>query len=73
MNYVEEKAQAIIDDMTKHNELTTSVATCDHYNWDREYHRMFPQIADKLRQNGYTVSSKVNFGVTDWTIAKRFD
>lgn len=29
MNYVEEKAQAIIDEMTKRNEITTSVATCE--------------------------------------------
>jgi hypothetical protein len=67
-NYVKTKADEIIESMTKRKELTTTIATCDYSNWDREYHRMFPQIATELRKRGFSVSSTVNHGVTDWVI-----
>lgn len=67
-SYVQEKADAITGYMTKNRQLTTTESTCDYPNWDREYHRMFPRIAEELRKRGFSVSSKVNHGVTDWSI-----
>jgi len=72
MNYVEENAHKLIESMEKDGDIVRKVPTCDHSNWDREYHHMFPQIAQKIREKGYNVTSKVNWGVTDWVITKVF-
>jgi hypothetical protein len=66
--YVKEEAQKIIDLMTKYNETTWTKHTCDHSNSDTKLHAHFPQIAAELRKQGFTVTSKVNWGVTDWQI-----
>ena len=64
--YIEEQAQKIIDGMVKRRVTTDTLATCDYPNWDRQLHRVMPQIANKLRERGLTVTSSVNHGVTDW-------
>jgi metal-dependent amidase/aminoacylase/carboxypeptidase family protein len=66
--YAKNEAQKIIDLMVECEYTELSKSTCDHYNWDREYHRQFPKIAQELRKQGFTVTSSVNFGVTDWVI-----
>jgi hypothetical protein len=72
MKMIDEKinqcVQDIIGYMTKHKELTTKESTCDYRGWDRDKHRLFPQVASKLRTMGYSVTSSINHGVTDWVI-----
>ena len=52
--------------------LTTRFETCScapSFGWSREEYIYMPIVADRLREKGYSVSSNVNHGVTDWTIA----
>jgi hypothetical protein len=52
--------------------LTTSFTTSScapAYGWSVEEHLYMPVVASRLREKGYTVSSSVNWGVTDWLIA----
>lgn len=52
--------------------LTTKFETSScapAFGWSVEEYLYMPQVADRLRQKGYTVSSQVNHGVTDWLIA----
>ena len=39
------------------------------YGWSVEEYMYMPIVACRLREKGYSVSSTVNFGVTDWKIA----
>lgn len=53
--------------------LTTSFETCSiapSYGWSREEYMYMPEMASRLRSKGFTVSSSVNHGVTDWLIAR---
>lgn len=67
-----QKIDEIYDDivgyMVKKKISTTKESTCDYIGWDREKHRLMPQVADRLRKNGFSVTSSVNHGVTDWII-----
>lgn len=67
--YAQEKAQEIIDSMIKYRETETKISTCDASNWDRKLHRNFNNVANELRRKDLKVSSKVNWGVTDWYIS----
>jgi hypothetical protein len=52
--------------------LTTKFMTCKDapsYGWSVEEYMYMPIVADRLRKKGYSVSSSVNWGVTDWLIA----
>ena len=52
--------------------LTTKFETCSSapsFGWSVEEYMYMPLVADRLRKKGYTVSSSVNWGVTDWRIA----
>ena len=52
--------------------LTTKFETSScapAFGWSVEEFLYMPQVANRLRQKGYTVSSQVNHGVTDWLIA----
>jgi hypothetical protein len=52
--------------------LTTTFMTCSDapaFGWSVEEHMYMPQVASRLREKGYSVTSKVNWGVTDWVIA----
>ena len=52
--------------------LTTTFTTCSDapsFGWSVEEYLYMPEVANRLRSIGRTVSSKVNFGVTDWSIA----
>ena len=54
------------------NSLTTRFETCSQapaYGWSVEEHMYMPIVAQRLREKGYSVSSSVNWGVTDWIIA----
>ena len=70
LDYVEKKAVEIMLDMVKRNVYSTSLATCNShsYGWDAELHNAMPQIASLLREKGFTVTSQVNHGVTDWLL-----
>ena len=39
------------------------------YNWSVEEYMYMPIVAQRLRDKGYSVSSSVNWEVTDWVIA----
>jgi len=68
-NYILEKANEIIDTMTSLEYTEINVPTCgSHSSWDKKYHNHFEGIAEYLRNKGFTISSSVNRGVTDWTI-----
>jgi hypothetical protein len=52
--------------------LTTRFETCSSapsYGWSVEEYMYMPIVAQRLREKGYSVSSSVNWGVTDWVIA----
>ena len=38
------------------------------FGWSIEEYMYMPQVAQRLREKGYSVTSKVNHGVTDWLI-----
>ena len=53
--------------------LTCTFSTCSDapsYGWSREEYMYMPEVASRLRKQGFTISSKCNFGVTDWKIAR---
>ena len=52
--------------------LTTTFTTCKcapSFGWSVEEYMYMPAVAQRLREKGYTVSSSVNWEVTDWVIA----
>ena len=52
--------------------LTTRFETCSSapsFGWSVEEYMYMPLVAERLRKQGYRVTSQVNHGVTDWTIA----
>jgi hypothetical protein len=52
--------------------LTTKFETCKcapSYGWSVEEYMYMPIVAQRLREKGYSVSSSVNWEVTDWVIA----
>jgi hypothetical protein len=52
--------------------LTTKFETAQcapSYGWSVEEYMYMPQVAQRLREKGYSVSSSVNWEVTDWVIA----
>jgi len=54
------------------NNLTTKFETAKcapAYGWSVEEYMYMPIVAQRLRQEGYSVSSSVNWEVTDWVIA----
>ena len=54
------------------NYLTTKFETANcapAYGWSVEEYMYMPIVAQRLRQEGYSVSSSVNWEVTDWVIA----
>lgn len=54
------------------NSLTTKFETCSKapsYGWSVEEYMYMPTVAQRLREKGYTVTSSVNWEVTDWVIA----
>ncbi len=59
------KIEAKFDD----GSLTATFSTCDFSGWSKEEFMYMPEVARRLREKGYTVSSKVNWEVTDWSIA----
>ena len=52
--------------------LTTSFTTAKcapSYGWSVEEYMYMPVAAQRLREKGYSVTSSVNWEVTDWVIA----
>jgi hypothetical protein len=74
----QEKKEQFIQDLMARIEgsfgdrLTTKFETCSDapsFGWSVEEYMYMPIVADRLRKKGYSVSSSVNHGVTDWLIA----
>ena len=64
--------QAKIEGWLSGSSLTTKFETCSSapsYGWSVEEYMYMPEVANRLRKKGYTVTSSVNWGVTDWLIA----
>ena len=64
--------QKQIEDKFLSGNLTAKFETCSSapaYGWSVEEYMYMPIVADRLRKKGYSVSSSVNFEVTDWLIA----
>jgi hypothetical protein len=60
-----------ITDSLKNGNFSTRFETSScapAYGWSVEEYMYMPQVADRLRAKGYTVTSSVNHGVTDWLI-----
>ncbi len=52
--------------------LVAGFETCSRapaFGWSVEEYMYMPIVASRLREKGFTVSSKVNWEVTDWNIA----
>ena len=67
--FINEFEARILDGLTG-DRLSTKVSTCDYPNWSIDEYQYMPTVAERLRAKGYTVSSKINHGVTDWYISK---
>jgi hypothetical protein len=75
----QEKKEQFIQDLMARIEswlggeyLTTKFETCKcapSYGWSVEEYMYMPIVAQRLREKGYTVTSSVNWEVTDWVIA----
>ena len=67
---VRAKADEIIQSMVDRNRTDWSVETCsrDGCGWKASDHVMMGLVATELRARGLTVTSQVNFEITDWTI-----
>ena len=70
----EQFIQSLIDRIEKSlgDRLTTRFETCSQapsFGWSVEEHMYMSIVAQRLREKGYSVSSSVNWGVTDWVIA----
>lgn len=64
--------QKTIEDKFSNGSLTNKFETSScapAYGWSVEEYMYMPLVAERLRQKGYSVSSSVNHGVTDWLIA----
>ena len=67
-----QELQKRIEDQLGGNSLTTKFETAKcapAYGWSVEEYMYMPIVANRLREKGYTVSSSVNWEVTDWLIA----
>jgi hypothetical protein len=73
-----EKKEAFIQSLVDRIEnsfgdrLTTSFTTAKcapSYGWSVEEYMYMPIVAQRLREKGYSVTSSVNWEVTDWVIA----
>jgi hypothetical protein len=67
-----EGLQKRIEDSFLGGNLTTRFETCSSapaYGWSVEEYMYMPIVAQRLREKGYSVSSSVNWEVTDWLIA----
>ena len=64
--------QAKIEGWLSGTALTTKFETAScapAFGWSVEEYMYMPIVAQRLREKGYSVSSSVNHGVTDWLIA----
>jgi hypothetical protein len=66
--------QSLIEKIKKSlgDRLTTKFETSScapAHGWSVEEYMYMPLVAERLRKEGYSVSSSVNWGVTDWVIA----
>jgi hypothetical protein len=64
--------QKQIEDRFEDGRLTTKFETAKcapAYGWSVEEYMYMPIVAQRLREKGYSVSSSVNWEVTDWVIA----
>ncbi len=64
--------QKQIEDRFNNGRLTTTFETCSKapsFGWSVEEYMYMPIVAQRLREKGYSVSSSVNWEVTDWVIA----
>jgi hypothetical protein len=75
---LQEKKEQFIQDLMARIEnsfgdrLTTSFTTCSQapsFGWSVEEYMYMPIVAQRLRDKGYSVTSSVNWEVTDWVIA----
>jgi hypothetical protein len=70
----EQFIQSFVDRFEKElsgTSLTTTFMTCSDapaFGWSVQEYMYMPQVAERLRDKGYSVTSKVNHGVTDWLI-----
>jgi hypothetical protein len=70
----EQFIQSFVDRFEKElsgSSLSTTFMTCSDapaFGWSVQEYMYMPQVAERLRDKGYSVTSKVNHGVTDWLI-----
>ena len=74
----QEKKEAFIQSLIEKIEksfgdrLTTTFMTCSKapsFGWSVNEYMYMPIVAQRLREKGYSVTSSVNWEVTDWVIA----
>jgi hypothetical protein len=65
--YVKQEAEKIANEMIRRGVFTDTLSTCDYPNWDRILHRNMPEVVAELAKLGIYATSKVSYGVTDWT------
>ena len=69
---IKDKADEIVAYLVKNNYTSTRKETSScapAFGWSVEEYQDMPLVASELRNQGLTVSSQVNHGVTDWYIS----
>lgn len=64
--------QKKIEERFNDGRLTTKFETArcaPSFGWSVEEYMYMPTVAERLQEKGYSVSSSVNWDVTDWIIA----
>lgn len=62
------RADSICTRMDRLGTQRLAISTADHPNWDRQEHWDMPAVAEELRNRGLHVSSRVVYGVTDYSV-----
>lgn len=72
MEALENKLKAFIQNEVDYIEKTgsTKISTCDHSNWDRDIWTHRQDIMNAFIEKGYSVYSKINWGVLDIYVTK---
>ncbi len=71
-NEINEMVEKFINQLVKNKKTSTTFTTSScapAYGWSVQEYQDMPHVAEILRSKGLKVSSKINYGVTDWYIS----
>ena len=69
---VQKLKQRFIDSMVESECAYTTFTTCScapAFGWSVEEYTLMPRVAQEMNEEGFSVTSSINHGVTDWKIS----